>query len=191
MPGDLFKAALAEQIALPGARLSFWPGVDWGREPQALLVELIESTPWREQDITLFGKTYRQPRLLAWYGDPGASYAYSGTRYQPLAWTATLQDLRERVEQLTGERFNSVLLNYYRDGRDSMGLHADDEPELGEQPAIASLSLGAPRRFVMKSRRRDGPPGLRLDLLDGSLLLMAGTTQANWKHGINKTIGYD
>ena len=136
---------------------------------QALLQELIDDTPWQQQEITLFGKTWPQPRLVAWYGDPGASYTYSGLVQEPLPWTDTLNELRKQVEKAANHRFNSVLLNYYRDGSDSMGMHADDEPELGPEPVIASLSLGEPRRlrFRHRSRREIKPFSLQL-LLCGS-----------------------
>jgi alkylated DNA repair dioxygenase AlkB len=154
---------------------------------QALLQELIDDTPWQQQDITVFGKTWPQPRLVAWYGDPEASYSYSGLVQQPLPWTDRLNELRERVEQLAGHSFNSVLLNYYRDGSDSMGMHADDEPELGPEPVIASLSLGQPRPLRFRHRHRRDIKSFSLPLPPASLLIMAGATQRNWKHGINKT----
>jgi len=149
----------------------------------AILARLIAETPWRQDSIVLFGKRHLQPRLTAWYGD--ASYTYSGLRLDPLPWTALLAEIRAAVEQACGLRFNSVLLNYYRDGRDSMGMHSDDEPELGPEPAIASLSYGATRGFVLRHKRNKRT--LKLDLHDGSLLLMSGTLQSNWLHGINKS----
>ncbi len=154
---------------------------------QALLQELIDDTPWQQQEITLFGKTWPQPRLVAWYGDPGASYTYSGLVQEPLPWTDTLNELRKQVEKAANHRFNSVLLNYYRDGSDSMGMHADDEPELGPEPVIASLSLGETRRLRFRHRSRREIKPFSLQLPPASLLIMAGTTQQNWKHGINKT----
>lgn len=148
--------------------------------------DLLSQTHWRQESITLWGKRYQQPRLIAWHGSPGASYRYSGTTLQPLPWTPTLLQLRRLVEDQTGSPFNSVLLNYYRDQSDSMGMHADDEPELGPRPVIASLSLGEERTLVFKHRRRRDLPPLRLALPPGSLLVMSGDTQANWKHGIAK-----
>ena len=100
----------------------------------------------------MWGKQYSQPRLVAWYGDPDCSYTYSGITLAPLPWTGLLLDIKNRIECITATTFNSVLLNYYRDHRDSMGLHSDDEPELGTQPEIASLSLGEERTFVLKHR---------------------------------------
>jgi len=175
-----------ERIDLPGAELLFYSDIGLPATG-ALLQRLIAAAAWREHAITLYGKTYRQPRLIAWYGDPGASYTYSGMTHSPVAWTAELNGLRKHIEQLCGCAFNSVLLNYYRDGNDSMGLHADDEPELGSQPVIASLSLGATRRMYFKHKTSGELPTRSLDLPDGSLLVMRGATQEHWKHGIRKT----
>ncbi|WP_305825385.1 alpha-ketoglutarate-dependent dioxygenase AlkB family protein [Massilia brevitalea] len=149
----------------------------------AILSRLLAETPWRQDSIVLFGKRHLQPRLTAWYGD--ASYTYSGLRLDPLPWTPLLAEIRAAVETDCGVRFNSVLLNYYRDERDSMGMHSDDEAELGPEPAIASLSYGATRSFVLRHKRNKRT--VKLDLHDGSLLLMSGTLQSNWLHGINKS----
>lgn len=148
-----------------------------------ILARLLDETPWRADTVVVYGKRYLQPRLTAWYGE--ASYTYSGLTLQPLPLTPLLAQLRTAVERVTGQRYNSVLLNYYRDGADSMGMHSDDEPELGPQPVIASLSYGATRTFLLRHRRNNRT--VKLDLTDGSLLLMAGTLQAHWRHGINKT----
>jgi alkylated DNA repair dioxygenase AlkB len=123
-----------------------------------------------------------QPRLTAWHGE--ASYRYSGKTFHPEPFTPLQLLIKQAVEQATGRSFNSVLLNYYRDGRDSMGFHADDERELGSEPAIASVSFGAPRTFILKHRRL--PKTVKLALGDGCLLLMAGALQSHWVHGINK-----
>lgn len=148
-----------------------------------LFARLQAETPWRQESIILFGKRVLQPRLSAWYGS--AAYTYSGLTLEPLPLTPLLAALHQQVEQVSGHHFNSVLLNYYRDGRDSMGMHSDDEPELGPQPVIASLSLGATRPFVMQHKYNKRI--VRLNLTDGGLLLMAGSTQHYWLHGINKT----
>ena len=139
-----------ERIDLPGAELEYWPAVDLGQDAASLFETLLESLEWRSESITLFGKRMLQPRLLAWYGDPQARYRYSGIVHTPLPWVPPLAALRARVEALAGASFNSVLANLYRNERDSMGLHADDEPELGEQPVIASLSLGETRVFRLR-----------------------------------------
>lgn len=150
--------------------------------PGDILARLIAETDWRAESITLWGKQHLQPRLTAWYGE--ARYRYSGMTLEPQPFTPLQLLLKREVERVSGRRFNSVLLNYYRDQNDSMGFHSDDEKELGPQPAIASLSFGAPRTFILKHKRL--PQTLKLALGDGSLLLMAGATQANWRHGINK-----
>jgi alkylated DNA repair dioxygenase AlkB len=125
--------------------------------------------------------------LTAWYGDSTAAYTYSGLTLEPLPWTTLLASLRARVEALTEATFNSVLLNYYRDNRDAMGMHADDEPELGERPVIASLSLGATRTLVFRHKTRRDLAPVKIPLPSGSLLLMQGSTQSHWKHGINRS----
>ena len=126
-----------------------------------------------------------QPRLVAWFGDPGAAYTYSGLQLVPEPWSERLGSLRARTEGAAGHPFNSVLCNLYRDGNDSMGLHADAEPELGPNPVIASVSLGATRRFVLR-HAKDRGERLDLDLAGGSLLVMSGTTQHFWRHGVPK-----
>ena len=147
---------------------------------------LIDEIPWHAENIVVWGRTYPQPRLIAWYGDPGTTYIYSGIRLTPLRWTQALLDIKSRVEAVARTDFNSVLLNYYRDHRDSMGLHSDDEPELGEQPILASLSLGEERTFILKHKRAKALKPVRLQLASGSLLLMKGETQHYWRHGIDK-----
>jgi alkylated DNA repair dioxygenase AlkB len=182
----LFDEIAAERFDLPGADLCFWRRCDLGAEPAALFADRREELAWREESIRLFGREMLQPRLLAWYGDEGSRYRYSGVLHEPLPMTPRLRQLRERIEALTGARFNSVLANYYRNERDSMGLHADDEPELGDRPVIASLSLGEERIFRLKHRQRRDIRPLRLPLPSGSLLVMAGDTQRNWKHEVPK-----
>lgn len=187
MTPDLFASApQLERLDLEDADVTFAQHMDLPMPADALLQALIDTTPWRSESITLYGKAYLQPRLTAWYGDEGQVYTYSGLTLQPLPWTPVLQAVRERVQTVTGEVFNSVLLNYYRDHRDSMGFHSDDEPELGPQPAIASLSLGATRVFVLKHKTKPALKRVRLALPSGSLLLMKGATQHCWRHGIDK-----
>ena len=147
-----------------------------------ILSRLIAQTAWRAEYVTVWGKRHLQPRLTAWHGD--ASYRYSGMTLNPLPFTALLLDIKQAVEQASGRKFNSVLLNYYRDQNDSMGFHSDDESELGPDPVIASLSLGAPRTFILKHKRL--PKTMKLSLGNRNMLLMAGKTQANWQHGIKK-----
>lgn len=183
---DLFAEAAGEALPLPDADLTLIRDLPLPAPGEDLLRELIAQTPWREDPITVFGKTYLQPRLSAWYGDPGAHYTYSGIALEPLPWTPRLQELRERVEGASSARFNSVLLNYYRGERDSMGMHADDEHELGDNPVIASLSLGEERTLIFKHRSRTDLGRQRVALTPASLLIMRGGTQRHWKHGIDK-----
>jgi alkylated DNA repair dioxygenase AlkB len=164
------ELALLSQLALPLSNA-------------AILARLLAETPWRAESVLVYGKHHLQPRLTAWYGD--ASYTYSGLRLEPLPWTALLLELRAAVEAVCGHRFNSVLLNRYRNERDSMGMHSDDEPELGDNPVIASLSYGTARTFVL--RHKNNKQTVRLPLEDGSLLLMSGQLQKHWLHGINKS----
>ncbi len=174
-------------LPLPGADVTLFRDESWGRPTDRLLAPLIAEIPWRQQSITLFGKTHMQPRLICWMGDPGCAYRYSGVRWEPEPWHPVVDALRTRVEALTDARFNAVLLNLYRDGADSMGFHADDEPELGERPVIASLSLGAERIMHFHHRHDRAQPTQRVSLGDGDLLVMRGDTQGNWRHAIPKT----
>jgi len=147
---------------------------------------LAAEVPWERHRLRLFGRAVDAPRLSCWVGDADAVYRYSGARFVPHAWTPACAELRDRVGALCGERYNSVLCNLYRDGRDSMGWHSDDEPELGPAPAIASLSFGAVRRFRLR-HRRDPDQRIELDLAPGSLLLMTGATQRNYRHDLTRT----
>ncbi|MEM9758114.1 MAG: alpha-ketoglutarate-dependent dioxygenase AlkB [Pseudomonadota bacterium] len=183
---ELFPSTDPERIELPDAELRFWPVCDLGVESGLLFDELHRELAWREESIFLFGRRVLQPRLLAWYGDEGTRYRYSGVVHEPEPLPARLHELRGRLEVLCETRFNSVLANLYRHERDSMGLHADDEPELGAEPVIASLSLGAERVFRLRHRRRRDLKPLRLTLPSGSLLVMSGTTQQFWKHEVPK-----
>lgn len=177
------------RLPLPGADVVYHAHLDaLPAAPEILLRELVDHIPWQQQTIRIAGQPRLQPRLTAWYGDPGTRYTYSGLTLDPAPWTALLAKIRASVEARSGHTFNSVLLNYYRDERDAMGMHADNEPELGEQPVIASVSLGAVRTLVFQPRKGRVANGaaFRLPLASGSLLLMAGDTQRNWKHGVDR-----
>ena len=174
-------------LLLPQADVSFDPVFLPAADCAALLPLLVAEVAWEQRAIRLFGQQVPQPRLTAWYGDPAARYTYSGLTWEPRPWTPVLLALRQRVEAAVGTHFNSVLLNYYRHGQDSMGWHADDEPELGPAPAIASISLGATRRFRLRPRAGLDHPSQSLDLPGGSLLLMRGPTQRHWQHALPKT----
>jgi alkylated DNA repair dioxygenase AlkB len=157
-----------------------------GDDADRFFAVLREEIAWEQKPIVLFGKEHMQPRLVAWYGDADTTYKYSGTINIPRPWTPALLELRARVERAAEARFNSVLLNLYRDGRDSMGLHSDDEPELG--PVIASVSLGATRKFVLVPKKKSATtaPKQELYLKHGSLLVMSGDVQQRFKHGVPK-----
>ncbi|MFA5548622.1 MAG: alpha-ketoglutarate-dependent dioxygenase AlkB [Porticoccaceae bacterium] len=174
-----------ETLVLRDGQLRYWPAFVEAAERAALFARLRAETPWKRSEISIAGRRIPIPRLNAWYGDPGADYSYSGVRLVTTPWTPLLSRVRERVEAATGLVFNSALLNLYRDGADSVDWHADDEPELGEAPQVASLSLGAVRRFELKHRTIPGQR-YRLELPDGSLLLMAGPLQRHWLHRVPK-----
>lgn len=181
---DLFStSASLTAIPIRDGELSFLSQLPLPAPNADMLARLIAETDWKSETITLWGKQFLQPRLSAWYGDK--AYSYSGLQLAPQPFTPLQQIIRSAVEAATGATFNSVLLNYYRDGRDSMGMHSDDEAELGPAPVIASVSFGAARTFVL--RHKASGERLRIALSDGSLLLMAGSLQKHWSHGINKT----
>ncbi len=181
-----FETAGMEKLPMVDADITLYQQIALDQPYDELLHELIDNITWRQEEVTIYGKTHLQPRLSAWYGDKKLDYSYSGITLQPQPWSQTLVDLKTRIESLVGQGFNSVLLNYYRDHRDSMGMHSDDEAELGKQPMIASLSLGEERTLVFRHRYRKDLNTIKLPLPSGSLLLMKGTTQSYWKHGINK-----
>lgn len=168
-----------------GGELELREGFIPPEECRALLDALCMEIPFEQRPIRIMGRTVMQPRLSAWIGDPGTAYTYSGVLNAPLPWPPRLHALREQVVGATHESFNSVLCNLYRDGQDSMGFHADAERELGPEPVIASLSLGATRRFQLR-HRRDPADRLDLDLPDGSLLVMRGALQKHYRHAVPK-----
>lgn len=173
-------------ILLPGAELRLIP--DWCPPTcaQQWFEQLLAETPWEQPCVRLHGREYPVPRLLAWYGDPEAAYTYSGLTHQPLPWTPLLAEIRSRVSASVGQALNGVLLNYYRDGQDSMGWHSDDEPELGRNPLVASLNLGGARRFDLRRKGRNTIEH-SIYLPPGSLLVMSGATQHHWQHQVAKT----
>lgn len=152
-------------------------------ESDELFAALLDELDWTARAINVFGKSVMQPRLIAWGGE--LPYAYSGQVLEPQPMPAALVDLTDRVAAFTGAEFNHVLLNRYRNGADNMGMHADDEPQLGECPTIAALSLGVTRRFVLRhKRRRRWKKHMKLE--HGSLLVMGGACQHQWHHGVPK-----
>lgn len=172
-----------ERIDLPGADLRYDAQAYPRTRADAVLAALREEIAWAPHRLRIFGRDVEAPRLSCWIGDADAVYTYSGTRFEPRPWTPTVAALREDLHRRLGVRFNSVLANLYRDGRDSMGWHSDDEPELGPEPLIASLSFGAPRTFRLRSRATR-EAALSLELAHGSLLVMAGATQRHFQHAL-------
>lgn len=149
--------------------------------------ELRDSLSWETHQIRLFGKTHALPRLVAWYGDADTQYRYSGITHKALGWHPTLAALRDRLAQDFAEQYNSVLCNYYRNGQDGMGWHADDEAQLGPEPSIASISLGETRQFQLKHRFDATKRRIQLPLQHGDLLIMQGALQSQWYHSLPKT----
>lgn len=180
---DLFAES---PLQLPNADLQLLSHWQQAYVADQWLEQLTQQTPWQQPQVRIYGRHVAVPRLVAWYGDAEASYRYSGLTHQPLPWTPLLAQIRAQVEQAAGQPLNGVLLNYYRDGQDSMGWHSDDEAELGANPLIASLNLGGTRRFDL---RRKGHNRIEhsLNLQHGSLLVMRGPTQHHWQHQVAKT----
>lgn len=147
--------------------------------------ELLESNPWESNEIVVFGQKHREPRLSTWHADEGIRYTYSNQERVPVAWSPVLLRLRELCEEVSHARFNSVLVNLYRDGNDGVGWHADDERENGPEPVIASLSLGASRRFDFQHRFHKQVENIQLN--SGDLVVMSGLSQSHWVHRIAKT----
>ena len=171
----------------PAGWIRLWPRFLSEQRAEQIFWQLAESLAWEQHAIRLFGRMVNQPRLTAFYGEPGVSYQYSSLRFSAIEWSGPLLDLACQVSEVAGERFNSVLCNYYRDGQDSMGWHADDEPELGDNPVIASVSLGASRRFDLKPKSDTTDQKHSIWLESGSCLLMGGDLQHHWLHQIPKT----
>jgi len=146
--------------------------------------KLLETINWKQEQIKMYGKVHDVPRKTAWYGYEGFSYKYSGILCDPDPWTEELLEIKKVIEHfIPTENFNSVLLNHYRDGNDKVGWHADDEAGLGINPTIASVSLGATRRFDLKHKTKSNQK-LQLELPTGSLVIMIGALQHHWLHQI-------
>jgi alkylated DNA repair dioxygenase AlkB len=200
-------------IERPGLRLRHWRAWLTPERADALERQLSAEVPWKQEAITLYGRRHLLPRLTCWMADPGCGYRYSGLDNVLEPWSPAAEQLRQALQELTGWRFNSLLLNRYRDGRDAMGWHADDEPELDPAAPIASLSLGAPRDFRLRpgsSPRASGPlpagytpsaPAVaaaatgsnpcvpfNLELAHGDLLLMQPPTQLWWQHAVPRRL---
>jgi alkylated DNA repair dioxygenase AlkB len=171
---------------MPHSEVWYYPQFFTKEESDVFLQDLLQNIAWSHDDITIFGKKMKIPRLQAWYGDAGKAYMYSGILLQPHTWTDTLLAIKKRIEEATQTEYTSVLLNQYRDGKDSVGWHADDEPSLGKNTTIASVSLGATRKFRFRYNANNALKAETL-LTHGSLVMMQGETQHYWQHEVPKT----
>ena len=186
---DLFSSKTYQEpinIQLKDADLTYYPSFFSSESADRYLKTLMSDIPWQQDTIKLFGKTHLQPRLTAFYGDDNSTYSYSGIKMFPKPFSIVLTEIKSKIEAEVHLRFTSVLLNQYRDGSDSNGWHSDDEKELGINPPIASISLGAERMFQLRNKK-DKKLRKNITLGHGSLLLMKGTTQHFWQHQIPKT----
>lgn len=186
---DLFSSDEFQQkqhLDIPNADITYIPNFLTPETAANYFETFQQNIPWKQDNIKVFGKTYKQPRLTALYGVKGKSYSYSNITMHPTPFTKELLEIKHKIETNCDATFNVVLLNLYRDGNDSNGWHSDDEKELGKNPVIASVSLGAKRIFQL---RHKGDKTLRrtIELTHGSLLLMKGETQHFWQHQVPKT----
>lgn len=183
--GGLFAAEHDDEH---GCRVEYVPSLFNALESADLLEQLVNTTAWQQDHLTMYGKTTPLPRLTAWYGDPGSAYTYSGIRMEPHPWSRAIRAVKDRVESICGELFNSVLLNQYRHGKDGVSWHSDDESELGSSPLIASVSFGQTRAFKLRRKPHEkGNKSLAVELTSGSCIVMSGRTQELWEHEIPKT----
>lgn len=166
----------------------FYPDLFSKEESDKLLDSLTKNIDWKQEPVIIMGRKIMQPRLTAWYGDEGKSYTYTGVTMRPSAWTEDLLFIKEEIEKHSGQKFNSALLNYYRNGYDSVGWHRDNEKSLGINPIIGSVSFGAKRHFFFR-HFKDKELKRKIELTHGSFLLMAGQTQHLWMHSIQKELG--
>ncbi|MCC4265024.1 alpha-ketoglutarate-dependent dioxygenase AlkB [Oceanimonas baumannii] len=171
-----------EWLRFNQGRLLWWPDAFSG-EADHWLAQLSRDIPWQQHRLTMFGRDVSEPRLSCWMGE--WAYRYSGRERAPVPWHPLVKAMAERLELICGQPFDGVLLNLYRNGNDSMGWHADDEPELGRNPTIASVSLGATRRFLLRHHSGEQQ---ELWLEHGSLLVMAGEMQHHWRHALPKMV---
>jgi alkylated DNA repair dioxygenase AlkB len=188
---DLFSASdeysdYCRRLDMPDADVTLYPFLFSQAEADHLQQDLLRDIVWRQESIKLYGRDHSVPRLTALYGDPDKTYRYSGITHQSESWIPALLTIKQRIEAVSNTSFNSVLLNHYRDGADSMGWHADDEPELGPNPVIGSVSFGQSRILQMRHKTdkslRQGIP-----LANGSFLLMQGPVQHHWLHQVAKS----
>lgn len=181
----MVKGIVTENLLPLEGESFYFPNFISSEKAQSYFEFILKETSWREEKIKLFGREIMQPRKIAWVGDPGVTIRYSGLILQPEPWSASLQEIRELLQDSCKEKFNGVLINLYRNQNDSMGWHSDDEKELGSKPIIASLSLGETREFQLK-HKTESRLKVKINLEHGSLLLMKGETQKFWKHSLPK-----
>ena len=173
---------------LPGAEIEYFPEFFSRKKSLFFLSKLIDTIKWKQNIIKMYGKENPVPRLEAWYGNPGKSYAYTGIRMEPNPWTDELKEIKRSIEAEVEITFNSVLINYYRDGQDRVAWHSDDEKELGKNPVIGSVSFGAERTFKLRHKKyKENNLKQSIVLKNGSFLLMKGATQHHWMHEIPRT----
>jgi alkylated DNA repair dioxygenase AlkB len=178
--------SVGEVLSMPNAKVTFYRNFFDLQKSDEIFQILLNEINWRQDKMKLYGKEVNLPRKTAWYGDRDKSYTFSGIHLEPEPWTPTLQQVKQRIEEVAEVEFNSVLLNLYRDGNDGISWHTDAEPELGENPVIGSVSFGGARRFMFR-HREDKDLKKEVELTHGSFLLMAGETQHFWQHQIPKT----
>ncbi len=175
-----------EELPITDGRLTYYGGWLNNDEAAQLFITLKQQVTWQQSTINIYGKLVKIPRLNAWYGDANCPYEYSGKAFAPLAWLPCLWEQKLKIEKATGFSYNSVLVNCYRDGDDGVAWHSDDEPELGRNPSVASLSLGAERIFQLRHRYHKDLATRKLNLGNGSLLVMSGELQHHWHHQLPK-----
>jgi alkylated DNA repair dioxygenase AlkB len=186
---DLFSNTSSSNfinVDIPDGDVSLCLNLFSSSESDVLFETLKTEIDWKQEQINIFGQTHDIPRLTAWYGDFGKSYTYAGISVEPSSWTPTLLQIKEKVESVSNIQFNSVLLNRYRSGNDGVSWHSDDEPELGVNPVIGSVSFGQSRPFQFKHKDLEGVKQ-KVTLEHGSYLLMKGETQHKWLHQIPKS----
>ena len=173
------------KISMPDADVLYFSRLFGPSEANSLFLQLQQNIEWQQEKIKLYGQVHDLPRLTAWYGDPAKTYSYSGISIRSLEWVEALLEIKRRIESVSDYSFNSVLLNRYRNGSDGVSWHADDEPELGQNPVLGSVSFGEARPFQLKHKTLDEKR--KIILVNGSYLLMKGRTQHCWLHQIPKS----
>ena len=181
------KSALqGERLDMRDAEVVFYRDFFGTAEADHFFTRLMAEVNWQSQEVKIFGKFVPVPRRVSWYGDAGTDYSYSGITVHPQPWIAPLTEIKSRLDECAGVTFNSVLCNLYQDGQDSIGWHSDNEPELGTNPVVGSVSFGAPRVFHFR-HKKEKSLRMKVELPHGSFLLMRGPTQHNWNHQLPKT----